>query len=236
MHTGGYIPNFIPSENTKIIISRKDMNQSENINELATALAKCQGEMEPAIKDSINPHFKNKFATLYSIWEACRKPLSKNGLSVVQTMDFINDKLCLTTKLLHSSGQWIGSVTPVIYAKNDAQGIGSALSYFKRYSLSALLGICTADEDDDGNAAMPSEKHEKPRKEPPKVEGQPLTSEQRKELHELADLCDPDYMAKVYTYLESMGIRGFDGLKSDKFDRVIKGMKTNAESTQKAKG
>lgn len=218
-------------------------NQSEHINELATALAKCQGEMEPAIKDSINPHFKNKFATLYSIWEACRKPLSKNGLSVVQTMDFINDKLCLTTKLLHSSGQWMGSVTPVIYAKNDAQGIGSALSYFKRYSLSALLGICTADEDDDGNAAMPNEKQEKPsKKEPPKVEGQPfdcllhLTREQTKELHELAELCDPEYMAKLYSYLESLGVKGFENLKSDKYERVIKGMRANAEMTQKAKG
>lgn len=212
-------------------------NSSENINELAMALSKCQGEMSPAIKDSINPHFKNKFATLYSIWEACREPLSKNGLSVVQTMDFIAEKLCLTTKLMHSSGQWLSSTVPVISAKNDAQGIGSALSYFKRYSLSALLGICTADEDDDAEGAMPKDRNgentkaAKP-KEKPKAEV--ITKQQLKDLTDVSDACGADYISKVFKHLDSLGFDGFDAITQDIYPQVLNGMKKNAE-LQKAK-
>lgn len=201
------------------------MNQSELIDNLATALAKCQGEMGPAIKDSINPHFKSKFATLYSIWEACREPLSKNGLSVVQTMDFISEKLCLTTKLMHSSGQWISSTTPVVSAKNDAQGIGSALSYFKRYSLSALLGICTADEDDDGNAAMPSEN--KKTKEKPKAEK--ITADQCACLEEMQNSCSPDYLKKVHKHLNDLGFESLCHITQDIYPQVLNGMKKNAQ-------
>lgn len=209
-------------------------NHSENIAELATALAKCQGEMEPAIKDSINPHFKSKFATLYSIWQACRLPLSKNGLSVVQTMDFINDKLCLTTKLLHSSGQWLSSVTPVISAKNDAQGIGSALSYFKRYSLSAMLGICTADEDDDGNDAMPKNTEAKAKKEPKPDSSPVIDYDKRKVLHNLADQCDPAYMATLYGYIKSQGIDGFEKLTENLYPKILRGMTQNSQVYKKA--
>mgnify|MGYP007083421515 CR=1 FL=1 len=203
-------------------------NSSDNINELAAALSKCQGQMSPAIKDSINPHFKNKFATLYSIWEACREPLSNNGLSVVQTMDFISERLCLTTKLMHSSGQWLSSTVPVISAKNDAQGIGSALSYFKRYSLSALLGICTADEDDDGNAAMPNENTKTPKaKEKPKAET--ITAEQCACLVEVENGCSPEYMKKVNKHLKDLGFESLYQISQDLYPQVLNGMKKNAE-------
>ena len=205
-------------------------NQSENIADLAHALSKCQGQMAPAIKDSINPHFKNKFATLYSIWEACRKPLSDNGLSVVQTMSFENERLCLTTKLMHLSGQWISSITQVVSAKQDAQGIGSALSYFKRYSLAALLGVCTADEDDDGNGAMPNGKEKSI-----KAESPPVGKEEIRQLNEMADQCDPEYMAKVFSYLESQGCKGWDKVKMDMFAKIMEGMKKNAASYQGVK-
>ena len=211
-------------------------NQSDHINEIATALAKCQGEMGPAIKDSINPHFKSKFATLYSIWEACRDPLSKNGLSVVQTMEFINEKLCLTTKLMHSSGQWICSTTPVISARNDAQGIGSALSYFKRYSLSALLGICTADEDDDGNGAMP---HQSDKSSPAKNKSKPkqnaeiINEAQVNELMSLQSECSEDYMIKVWKHLRHLGYESYENITQDIYPQVLNGMRKNAEITAK---
>lgn len=208
------------------------MQQSENINELAAALAKCQGEMTPAIKDSTNPHFKSKFATLYSIWQACREPLSKNGLSVVQTMGSENDRLYLTTKLMHASGQWISSVTQVISARQDAQGIGSALSYFKRYSLSALLGICTADEDDDAEAAMPKERNNIA-KEKPKENLSPISADKLSKLMELADKCDPDYIAKVYSYLETQNVNGFDRIPEALYQRVLTGMQKNIELREK---
>ncbi len=211
------------------------MNQSENINELATALAKCQGEMEAAIKDSINPHFKSKFATLYSIWESCRKPLSNHGLSVVQTMSYLEDKLCLTTKLMHSSGQWLSSVTPVISARNDAQGIGSALSYFKRYSLSALLGICTRDEDDDAEAAMPKDRPEKkPEKKVEKPKDEFISKQQAEELSSILDDCDPNYVKNIWDALNHLDkpIFSLNELSLKTFEKFKNGALKNREDYQ----
>jgi len=123
------------------------MNTSEQINELAAALAKAQGMMDNAIMNRTNPHFKSKYADLAAIFVAARKPLSANGLAIVQT---IGDGV-LHTRLLHTSGQWIASEHP-LPTSGRPQEIGSALTYARRYSLSALIGIA-ADEDDDANAA-----------------------------------------------------------------------------------
>lgn len=139
------------------------MNQSESIAKLAEALAKAQGEMKAAFKNRENPFFKSKFADLESVWDACREPLSKNGLSVSQpTRIDANGKLILSTMLLHSSGEWISSELPINPVKNDPQGIGSAISYMKRFGLSAVVGVATSDvektdethEDDDGESAV----------------------------------------------------------------------------------
>ena len=125
---------------------------SEQINEIATALAKAQGSIKGAIKDSANPHFKSKYADLASCWEACREPLSANGLAVVQMPGQADGVATITTLLTHASGQWMRSDVSVRPAKPDAQGLGSALTYLRRYSLTAMVGI--APEDDDGNAAV----------------------------------------------------------------------------------
>lgn len=126
--------------------------QSDQINELAGALAKAQSEIMPALKDSKNPFFKSTYADLASIWSACKDPLSKNGLAIIQTMDVNGDQHFLITTLAHASGQWIRSYLPIINEKQNAQGFGSAITYMRRYALSAIVGV-TADEDDDGNAA-----------------------------------------------------------------------------------
>ncbi len=202
------------------------MNKSENISELAIALSKCQGELEPARKDSLNPHFKSKYADLNSVWDACRLPLSRNGLSVVQTMDTVNDKLVLNTLLLHSSGQWIKSTMPVVTAKNDAQGIGSGLSYARRYSLSAICGI--SQDDDDGEAATRGNKENKVTQIIPTI-GQ----DKIKQLSDTADVCDPDYMSKLYSYLNSNGIKDFSMMREDMFPKIMRGMLANADSYQK---
>lgn len=141
--------------------------QSVQINELASALSKAQGEITPAIKDSSNPFFKSKYADLASVWQACKDPLSKHGLAVIQAMDYKDGQLMLITTLAHSSGQWVRSFMPVVTEKNNAQGLGSAITYMRRYSLSAIVGI-TCDEDDDGNAAvkMPDKKHDKGKEKP----------------------------------------------------------------------
>ncbi len=134
------------------------MQKSESIKELATALSKFQGELKPAIKDEINPFFKSRYADLAGVWEAIREPLSKNGLSVAQLPYIENDKTILTTLLLHISGEWLSSdiaITPV--KLNDPQAMGSAITYSRRYSLGALLGVA-AEEDDDAEEATDRKK------------------------------------------------------------------------------
>ena len=129
------------------------MNKSESIAGLAAALAKAQGQMKGAIKDSANPFFKSKYADLASVVEAIRAAFSANGLSYIQTVEPSDkDEVRVETTLLHASGEWIScGVLSLPVSKVDAQGYGSALTYARRYSLSAAVGV--APEDDDGNAA-----------------------------------------------------------------------------------
>ena len=132
------------------------METSEQINELATALAKAQGEIEGAVKSSTNPDFKSKYADLAEVWKACRSTLSKHGIAVIQAPGSGPNLVFLTTRLVHSSGQWMQSVLCMPLARNDAQAVGSCLTYARRYALAAMVGI--SQEDDDGNAASEQEK------------------------------------------------------------------------------
>lgn len=128
------------------------MSQSEKIDQLFTALSKVQASLQGAKKDASNPFFKSKYADLESCWDACRKLLAENGLCVVQTMDSYNGIEVLVTTLGHSSGQWIGGSLPLNMKSKDPQGQGSAISYARRYSLAAIVGLVQTD--DDGEAAM----------------------------------------------------------------------------------
>jgi hypothetical protein len=129
------------------------MKASEQLDKLFEALSKAQGEMGHAEKNAINPHFKNKYADLAAVFEAVREPLSKNGLSIVQIPEFTSEgRYNLKTILGHSSGQFIETDLLLLLARQDMQGLGSAITYAKRYVLSSMIGIAQ-DEDDDGNAA-----------------------------------------------------------------------------------
>ncbi len=146
------------------------MQKSDEINELAVALAKVQGGLEGAKMDGENPFFKARYATLASVWDACRGSLADNGLSVVQTCSIgESEGLILDTTLLHISGQWISGELAVRPTKNDPQGIGSAITYARRYGLAAIIGICP--EDDDAESATdhksPAKKVKKPPSEKP---------------------------------------------------------------------
>lgn len=127
------------------------MKRSESIGAIAGALAKAQGEMEGAAKGNVNPHFKSKYADLASVWDACRGPLSKNGLSVLQPVSADGAKVTVTTILAHSSGEWLEESLTMTAQQNTPQGVGSAITYGRRYGLASMVGI--APEDDDGNAA-----------------------------------------------------------------------------------
>lgn len=121
--------------------------------QLAAALAKAQGAIEGAKKDKKNDHFRSKYADLASVWEACRKPLTDNGLSVIQLpCEAPAGSVGLETILLHESGEFLSKTffMPVKDAGNP-QAVGSAITYARRYALAAFVSVCP--DDDDGNAA-----------------------------------------------------------------------------------
>jgi hypothetical protein len=125
--------------------------QSENIDALTGALAKAQAVMKAAPLNKTNPHFKNRYADLASVIDAIRKPLADNGIAVTQTTELRDGAFCLVTRLAHSSGQWLAGEY-LLPANVSPQQLGSALTYARRYSLSAIACIA-ADEDDDAEGA-----------------------------------------------------------------------------------
>ncbi len=124
--------------------------------ELFAALAAAQGEIENASKNAANPHFRSKYADLAEILNTTRPVFAKHGLSLSQFPGFDGSLASVTTLVAHSSGGYISSVSSCVPAKSDAQGIGSATTYLRRYSAAAAAGI--AQEDDDGNSAAHNDK------------------------------------------------------------------------------
>jgi len=144
------------------------MSESDTIGKLATALSVFQGKDISIKKDGLakGEKFSYKYATLDVVWDAARLPLAECGLSVTQIMDISDTDIpfnILITKLMHSSGEWISGQQILKPVQDNPQGMGSAITYAKRYGLCAILGI-VADEDDDANSATkkPEQKGEKP--------------------------------------------------------------------------
>lgn len=140
-----------------------EKSQSKEIDQLATALSIVQGKLKPAGFNCKNPYYNSKYADMVSIWESCRQLLSENGLAVIQTMDFSENSIIIITTLTHKSGQWIKgklAIRPVRQKKDagfepslDPQAIGQAITYGRRYSLSAIIGQ-VSDEDTDAESMM----------------------------------------------------------------------------------
>lgn len=124
---------------------------SSSIAKLAPALVAAQAEVQHAIKDSKNPHFKSTFASLESVIDAIKPVYARHGLTVVQLPGWQDGLATVETIVLHESGEWISGVAAAPLQKPDPQGVGSALTYLRRYSLAAVGGI--AQVDDDGHAA-----------------------------------------------------------------------------------
>lgn len=125
--------------------------QSEQLDQLAAALAAAQGAMENAPLNKVNPHFRSRYSDLAAIRDATVPALSKHGLCITQTTEVDDYGFRLVTKLMHASGQYIESVYPLTLGK--PQEMGSQMTYAKRYSWQGVCGI-SADEDDDANAAQ----------------------------------------------------------------------------------
>lgn len=136
------------------------MRHSETIAKLAGALVKASAEVQHATKNATNLHFKSKYADLAEIIDTIKPVFVKHGLTVVQMPGLEDGHATVETMLLHESGEWLAGLAGAPLQKNDPQGVGSAITYLRRYALAALAGI--AQEDDDGNAAS----HHAPRSAP----------------------------------------------------------------------
>lgn len=158
------------------------MNHSELINEISEALVLAQAEFQPAKRTGANPLFGSVYATLDDMISGVRVALGKHGLAFLQPLAHTADGMVLETYLIHKSGQWFSTSTPIPTlasnrGTNELQAFGSAIKYMRRYTLSAMLGIA-GDEDDDGNnapkatvkKAEPPKKVEPPKKEPAKAQ------------------------------------------------------------------
>lgn len=132
------------------------MNIERATPELFAALAKAQAEIENASKNAANPHFRSRYADLAEVLNTVRPVLAKHGLSVMQSTAFDGVMVSVETVLAHASGGSVSSAASCVPAKTDAQGVGAATTYLRRYALAAMAGV--AQEDDDGNSAA----HNKP--------------------------------------------------------------------------
>ena len=193
------------------------MRTSEQIDALSKALAAAQGEMENAILNRINPHFKSKYADLAAIRDAVIPALSKHGLSVAQMTGFEDGSLRLYTRMSHESGQWIESVFPLQVQANP-QAMGSQLTYARRYSLSAICGI-SADEDDDAEIAT-KESGNKPIGN--------ITQDQVEFLQSLVVEVDAD-LPKFLAYLK---VKTLAELPANEYDRAIAALKAKQQPRQ----
>lgn len=127
------------------------MQKSESIGHLAKSLAQAQAQMSVAKKDSANPFFKSKYADLAAVVDAIKKPLADNGLSYAQLTDIDDGGVIVETVLMHESGEWLSGRLRMKPVKDDPQGVGSCITYARRYGLQAMIGVPS--DDDDGNAA-----------------------------------------------------------------------------------
>jgi hypothetical protein len=190
--------------------------KSDQINEIAAALAKAQGEMDAAKKSTNNAFFNSKYADLNSVQEACGEALHKNHLAVIQGGGSHEGKNYLVTLLLHSSGQWIESWLEILlpsYAelederkltgkkttKNIYHILGSAITYLRRYSLGAMVGVSTEEDDDANSASWKQSKKEKDR--PVEVvPSEPIRSE-RELMDDLLFSYKPDMHGQIQDFL-----------------------------------
>ncbi|MFW9875229.1 MAG: ERF family protein [Candidatus Thorarchaeota archaeon] len=185
---------------------------------LAKAMAKAQGNIKAAIKDEANPYFKSSYATLASVYNACREELSKNGIAVFQHAHNRESAVIVTTRIIHGeSGEWMQSSIYGRPTKPDIQSIGSVITYLRRYSLSTIVGV-PADDDDSATAVNGNNIPE------PKI-----TKEQ---VAVLEDLYQQNLIYRQ-SVLEALKIQDFTQLPQRHFERALNAIKTKRNNMKK---
>jgi len=132
------------------------MEKSDSIIKLAKAIIAAQSEIKVVEKEAVNPFFKSKYADLPAIFKEYQRVFLKHGVAVIQVVEGLG----LRTTILHDSGEWMSGLATLNPVKNDPQGLGSAITYMRRYALAAICGIVSSEDDDDGNAGTGQGRHE----------------------------------------------------------------------------
>lgn len=213
------------------------MKTSDQINEIAKAMAKIQNEMRPASKSAKNPFFKSTYSDIASIWDSFRDPMTKYEVTVWQDVISTETNVSVLTRLVHSSGQWVefGPIT-IPLVKKDAQAVGSAISYAKRYALSASIGVVSGEEDDDGESAVGRGKSAYDTK-PTQVQPDAKVDEMEcMTLEDLFSKTDETFQKNFSTHMKNVwGIADFKDLKKEHFNTAFQGMQRNIEKNKAVK-
>lgn len=180
----------------------KVMKQSETIVKLSEALSKAQSEMGGAVKDSKNPFFKSSYADLTSVIKSIKEPFANNGLAFVQFPINGDKAVGVVTRLMHSSGEWLESEYTLPLVKNDPQSAGSAITYARRYALSAMVGIPAVD--DDAELAM--------------VRSTGITTEQAEEISKMIT----DSKSDVFKFLKVFKVEQVADLSAQQYEQAHK--------------
>ena len=208
--------------------------QSQNISALTNALVNVQSKLQGAIKGSTNPFYKSDYADLESVWNCCRPLLTANGLCVIQTNGGTAEAPSVITTLAHTSGEWIRGELPLIPDKKGPQGIGSCITYGRRYSLAAIIGITQADDDAEG--AMDRSKNKTPSKDTTEagVDDMPLganyiSEKQRTRLHALSTK-NEWVTSAVKSMLAKHGFESSKTVTNDKYKEICEELEHGMES------
>ncbi len=230
------------------------MKYSAQLNEIGLAMSKVQGKIKTAKKDCNNPFFRSKYADLTSVSEACREELAEHEIAVVQGNSDDEGKITVVTLLLHSSGQWIesslsmsmtlsampakidkyGKTTEAIPARlMNAQEIGSVITYFRRYSLASMVGVCP--EDDDANIASNGKNNPPISKDSPeKKVVQTINTEQFNELNKALDAV-PAYRATIKSWMTNNNMNDMFDIPISNYEEILRVAKSAAMTQIKDK-
>jgi hypothetical protein len=193
------------------------MNKSESISALAKALVDAQKEISNPLNTKVNPFYKSKYAPLADILTLVRPILEKHGLAIVQDATREGENITIKTLLLHVSGEWLEQTgVSVRVDKDTAQGAGSAITYARRYALSAMLSISSEDDDDGETGAHETKVEKKPAEKPTAT----IKAGNIAEFKKAFAAADTD--AKKETLLKAVGTRLWTDAERAEIDALFK--------------
>ena len=163
------------------------ITHSDTITKLMGAMLQVQGQVDGVAKTSVNPHFKNRYASLESVVDTLRGPCQEAGLVVIQAPgECIEGTIAITTMIAHAeSGEWLRSTVQLPLPKNDPQGAGSAITYGTRYSLMSMFVLPPVEDDDGNTASQRPVQRQEPRpasSQPPRQEARPEAADESPEV------------------------------------------------------